>query len=778
MLMYCQNKKYGEQLLYRLYKRLYKPFYCFKITNLFLTLIAFFFISCSETPQQYEQPSDVNEPDPVEHPITPVLATEATHPKGGYLLYQKQAVTTEATKDVSTRENSLVPINYQNDSVANISLETIYEEAQEILNFDFISQQGNRAYHIYKEGIIVMWRNDAPRTPDVIYIMTSYQGTMDFGPWMGENRHIKMGQSFADQFSEGEKYKDIFEDPKARHFITSLYKYLENTEEDCLETQSCSLSINPQGNYVLFQFAKMVFLFGNDSRRNLVQIAMSKDDDPACFKSPFDILTAQFFCEQEDSSKITFGLGDNSKAVIEKAGVNPNLPITYMNNLLLQRTKATSIAWKRNNFKEKVEAIPDTTHLSLAYMGSNQYNIPFLLNQSLIKISLGEGNTVQLTLESLVEEEKQWTMQDISKKLQTTEADSSGFYLSTEMPQIKGNITVQKNLIKALLDLLEETYTNFYSSESSELKIYKKIFGEYDDKFALNAMGFLIVSNPTGVPDDFLTKYPLEILVSIDEPSGRTEFEFSLMDDDFQNHMIKTQNDLNFLQPVQEILGFKLGDKIYLRDKKPGPQTAIVAYHHTTEHPDFLHKMVTDTVAPNRKALITLANYSNEEESKAVYTSGRDKNIVFEKSEAIFFSNSASIDGTTLYILPTFQTKDIEGQLFDEYEINKITVYGNRFFGKIHSLCAIKGFDIEMGQYDRSFSETLVSQISSARQNSTDTESFEGCSYISPVDHLFSGLKRLFIFPEHQSILSSDDRELYSLTLYKKPTEHKRGEVQ
>ena len=499
--------------------------------------------------------------------------------------------------------------------MANISLETTYEEAQEVLNFVGISQQGNTAYYVYKEGIIVIWRDDSPRTPDVILIRNSYQGTMDFGPWMGENRHIKMGQSFADQFSKGEEHTDILEDPKARHFITSLYKHLENTEEDCLETQSCSLSINPEGIYVLFHFAKMVFLFGNDSRRNLVQIALIKDDDPACFKSPFDMLTAQFFCEQEDGSKVIFGLGDSYKEVIEKSGINPDLPITYWNTLLAQQTKSTYIAWKRNNFEEKVEAIPDTTHLSLVHMGTNQYNIPFLLNQSLIKISLGEGNTVQLTLEPLAEEGTQWTMQDISEKLQATEADSSDFYLSTEMPQIKGNITVQKNLIKALLGLLEETYTNFYSSESSKLKIHKKIFGEYDDKFALKPQGFLIISNPARVPDVFLTKYPLEISFSIDEPSGRTGFAFSLVDDDFQNHMIKTPNDsLNFLQPVQELLGFKLGEKIYLRDKKPGPETAIVAYtvlnnHTTPKHPDFLHNLSTYAIPNSSKTLITLANY-------------------------------------------------------------------------------------------------------------------------------------------------------------------------
>ena len=721
-------------------------FYSWFLSTPFLTgFLLLFVLSCSETPTQYTQPSTGDETGPMERKL-PFLVTEATNPTGGHLLYQPEEVLiTEEEKDISTRKNSLVPINYQDGSAANINMETTYGEAQTILKFSHSTSTGQ---DVYKEGIVVGWRNDPPRTPNVIFIISSYQGTMDFGPWIGENRHRRVGHSFADQFSVGQENQDILTDPKARHFITSLYKHLENKPEDCLETQACTLSINPQGNYILFQFAKMVLLFGNNERRKLVQIAMLKDDAPACLKSPFDLLTAQFFCEQEDGSKIIFGLGDSHKEVIEKSGISPNLPITYENTILIQRTKSTIIGWKRKNFEEKTKQVPDTTHLSLAYMGNNQYNIPFLLNQSLIKVSLGDSDTVQLSLEPLAKEGTQWTMKDISDKLQAT-AGSSDFYLSTEMPQIKGNVLVQNNLIKAFFNLLEETYTTTYSSESSKVKIHKKVFREYDDRFALEPAGFLIASNPTGQPDDFLTEYPVFILVIIDNASGRTQFQFSLMDDDFENHVIKKQQEtLDLLHPVEELAGFKLGDKIYLRDKKTGPETAIVAYPVSDSH-----------------TLITLADYLSEIESEAVYTSGRDNNIVFEKSEAV----SVAGGDVDLYILPTSQTKEIEGQEFDEYEIHKITVTGSSFFGTINSLCAIEGFDIKLGLYDRTFTETLTQHISVVQQNSSATNPFKGCTYISPADYLFSGLKRQFFFPSHKLILSFGDRELFAITIYKKP---------
>ena len=466
-----QNSRQKRRWLYQPYRLFhFLPLFTTKPLRIVLILISVFLLSCSNTPEQYGHLSIADGADVSESRI-PFLVTEASHPKGGLLLYQKEVADTREVKDIFIRENSLAPINYQEGSVAGISMETTYEEAQGLLNFNFLTQSG---LTFYKEGVAVSWREDSPRTPNYILIFGTYQGTMDFGPWMGENRHVRAGQSFADQFSVGKENQDILKDPKARHFITSLHKHLEDTEEDCLENQSCSLSINPEGNFILFQFPKMVFLFGNNERRKLVQIAIVKDDDPACLKSPFDLLTGEFSCERPNGSRLVFGLGDNYKEVIEKSGINPELPIIYRNTILIQRTQSTIIAWKRENFEDKTKKIPNSTHLSVVAMASHEYNIPFLLNESLIKVSLGDSNSVHLSLEALSEDEGQWTMEDIGK-LQVAAADSSHFYLAVEMPQIKGNYILQKNLIKAFLDLLEENYRKIYSTEHSSPEIYKRL---------------------------------------------------------------------------------------------------------------------------------------------------------------------------------------------------------------------------------------------------------------------------------------------------------------
>lgn len=721
-------------------------FFCYLFVNLLFTL------SCSETIQQYSVELPQANPDRVMYDVPAPLA-QPSNTQGGLSFYEKPELS-EEQKDIRTRENSLVPIDYQNGSAGNISIKTEYEESLDILSLNFRSG----GYFIYDEGLVVLWREDAPRVPHAILLSSSYQGSMDFGPWMEESqRHRKLGQSFADQFSLG--VKDIQKDEKAIFFITSLYKHLENTDEDCLEIKKCHLSINPQGNYIVFELPKMGFLFGNNERRKLVQIGIMNNDKSGCFGQPFDLLKTQFFCNVSESGvQQIVSLGDDYKEAVQKSGIMSSLPINYTSNLFIQLTETTVIGWKRSDFEEKPKNIPENSPLSYVSMG-NDYTTPFLLDHSLIKINLKSDNTVHL-IKDPVDPEKT-IMEGIGEKLGALQSQKGSFYLSTSMPQIKGNYILQKNLIKALLNLLEENYRSFYSDGNEKFKIYKRIYGEYNDKHALKASGILIMASQ-------MKNSSLVFNVDIDEPSGNLGMSVGLINDDFGKFVINNQKTVNFNQTVKELNGFTLGDKIYLRNKKIGEATAIVSY-----------------ITKNNQILTTLTDYSYEAEMAVVYESGRDRNISFQKAESI--SESAM----NFIINPTFSTKEINGKIYEEYEINGISVSGFSFFEKINNLCSIEGFQLEMGMYDRSFTQTLIQkvkqtasdtsiQISTDRDNSkiekTKThgqKNSPNCFYISPQDHLFSSLKRVYFFPDHKLVLSFANRELFSLRIYKKPSEDK-----
>ena len=516
----------------------------------------------------------------------------------------------------------------------------------------------------------------------------------------------------------------------------------------------------------------MIFLFGNNERYKLAQIVIknlemtsTNSGVPLCSKSPFDLLKAYFLCRvsEDGSPAMLLSMNEDYKNVVQKFRIPSDAIIIYENEhkyLFQQAADGIIVGWKRDDLEEKPKNVSEDSYLSFLQM-DRKYRSAFLIDGSLIKIKLKGNNDVELIREPL--------RMDV---LQQTQSEGA-FYFSTNMPKIKGNYTLQKKLIRTILDLIEERYRAYLSKEKA-FRIYTRVFGDYDDKEVLQASGVLKVVIAEN-------RYPLALNITINESSGDAKVTIHLMDNDFEEYIVKHQESLDLHQPAETLAGFALGDKIYLRDKDIGAGTAIAVY--TSE---------------NGQTLKALFDYSSEAMVGAVYERGKDRNVSFQETSTI------SIPGIIFAINPTFLTKEIDGNMFDEYEINNISVTGHSFFGKINNLCSIEGFQVEMGLYDRFFTQNLIQQVSQARSkkagnNGALTEKDEvhgedgdsgvsrtgevsvpeknkssGCFYISPQDDLFSGLKSSYFFPKHSLVLGFENRELYTLSIYKKPSEIKQ----
>jgi len=719
-------------------------------------------LSCSDTSDQYLKGEHKNPTRTLPNDLQFLYETP-TRPEGGYTLFQQPENNIDQ-KDALIRSNSLAPINYQEGGAGNINLRTTLEESLDILNLNYKLEDGR---HVYKEGLVVLWREDEPITPLFIQTLPSYQGTLDFGPSFPEDkRHRAMGSSFADQFSEG--VQNILEDEKAINFITSLYKFWENTEENCFEINKCQLFITADDSLILALFPKMIIGFGNDQRKNLSVIRQLNDDNPGCFSKAFDLQTKTFFCGVANNSQITINLGDNYKKALQLSGINPDLSINYGKDVLLQITSSTYIGWARHNFEEKVKKIPDTSYLSYISTSAN-YSAHFMINQSLIKVTIGLDNQVELSLDPLVSDENPvWTMATVAEKKQTLASlKPNTFYLSAQLPQLKDNYILQKNLVKALLDLLEQSEKNFYDND---VKTYTRFSGEYNDKQNLKATGLFISNSPAH-------KHPTLLEVVVSHSSGEVSITSILLNNPFAKQLVHNQAPYDINKSASKINGFALGDKIYLRNIDIGASEAIALY--TTQ---------------DGKNLTALMEYKEDTYINVAYNTGNNNNITFQKTEII------STTGAIFFINPTLQTKEINGEPYSEYEINGIK--SSSVYEGINNLCGIEGFDIKLGIYDRHFTETLEEKItqypstlphqitpekeanadtaSNPEDENTDTANnqiktppkapFTGCSYIAPLDPLFASVKRSYFFPEHKLVIQFDDREASSIAIYKKPS--------
>ena len=170
--------------------------------------------------------------------------------------------------------NRMAPFNYQENFVANISLDMTREEVNQVL-YSMDDDQNDRT--LYREGLLINWNGNEIRSLSLLSnqrlkemtklpmeqiesMRSSYEGSFDFGEEFGIRR---LGESFLDQFSLSTKPE---EDQKARHFITSVYKHWENKETDCLESQTCQILTDEKS--IQFLLPKGVLFFSNDFHRN------------------------------------------------------------------------------------------------------------------------------------------------------------------------------------------------------------------------------------------------------------------------------------------------------------------------------------------------------------------------------------------------------------------------------------------------------------------------------------------------------------------------------
>ena len=780
-----------------LMKKLQKPVFL-QAGTLFVFLCGFL-PACSQTPVQYKSSP----------PSLPVFAppergaeffSQATSASGGLLLNRRPQLT-EEQKDQKTRQNSLRPIDYGTGAAGGINMKTTHQEAGRILNFKFLVS-GNVS--VYKEGIAVVWRDDPPQIPVVIFLGTSYQGTLDFGPPTGKQ---KVGSSFVDQFTTG--IQDATKDPRAKNFILSTYRYMEQTKEDCLQTRKCSIQISPSGDSILFYLPRMVLSFGNDERKTLSQIVLiDNSHEPGCFNRPFDFLTTSFLCDSRQS----VSLGEPYGKVVEKAGILRDLPIIYTNSSLVQWTRSTDLIWNRTNLDEEESSVPEETPLAGVVMGRD-YTAPFLMGGRRVQVKI-KGKDVFLSLEepsaspggedaSLPfaggenpaagnenpssaggkppsDEESSPAGSPSSapgaKPSLSGEADSpstgarpsdasgvqsppargkvppaggetpllSGalppLYLSTALPVLAGQGALQKNFVKAFLNLLEGQYLSFHQQDSSmgEPETFKRVYGEYSDRHAVKLAGQLMVPGDDG---SFV-----EFIVTLDGASGQVGVQVSLAYNDFSRHIFKNQKPFDLSRPVKEVHGFRLGDRLYLRNKDLGAGTAVVAYE--TEGGTLL------------KALM---DYSSELENSVVYGGGRDLSVTYQNQEMV------SLNSMTFGIVPTFKTREQDGHSFEEYEI--ISLYTNVFFYELQNLCSLEDLNLQVGMYDREFEQSLVEKVAHYRQAFASQIPFgqDICPYISPEDPLSASLKRVYYFPNHSMVLGFSDREFSSFRVYQKP---------
>ena len=669
------------------------------------------------------------------------IARDPSNPLAGLSVFEKRNVGSITERNENVIRRSQTPIEYepwgQGLFFTLAGVLTTFTEKWEVDQMLTVDREYG-SVSMYKEGLIVKWKEAEPRHLEKVTVSDRYQGPFNLGGNIGE---VRLNDSFKGYF---DLEKPFLEDEEAENFMRVIYRNLKNSEKDCLQVEQCGRGIDTQTDLIAIQVQNVIFYFTNDVRRLLKRIdfiGLNVTEKPKCFNSLFvDLKDARFSCVGEKNAWQTLRLGDSYGDFTEKFNRSVFHPLKD-NQKLYREYGNIHIGWKREEFEKETKSIPDTSPFSYIYF-SPENNLPFRFSESLIQIQISEEDkSVELLLEPLGEH---WTAESLVKKIENTE---NAFYLSHhKMSFLRGKPELQKEVLKALFDLFEETSspssekeTPSPSSEeetlpplSENVQFKRKFYTAKREKETFAGGDWVKISDKqASVFFRFL----------IHHGTGQVNTFVKLLDD-FEKYNFQNENPIVLNPKVEKINGFQLGGKIYLR-KSIESRKAVMAYF-------------TDEAVP----LIFLADYKGKFPSPVIY--GNNEHLIYQTVELVATANDLLFE-----VSPQFQTKEIKGKVYEEYEISGIILRGDSLKSRtIDNLCSLEDLSISSVTKGGSLIKELKEKIPQVHREQSLSSEKSLCPYFSTNQSSSSSDENIY-FPKHQLNLVFEDNTLQAIRFYK-----------
>ena len=257
------------------------------IKSILLFLAFASFSACSKSPKAY----NTNAPTPAPVVLEKAVPTDQQYEKALVIEVDGQKISAKdilqmpiSTEDIEggfaydakIKATSSLPILYKKGA-AGITFETTLEEAETKLSRPRIGPTAD-GYAYYDEGVYVLWRQDAPRTPVFIMVFPEYLGELPMAPPL---KPITMGFDFS---KIGYKAQTL---SGAQQLAIDYYRILEKESEtyDCLVQKTCVVDWGDesQKDFIFNIPGKIQWLISKD--RFVIYRAMLLDPKPIL---PFD----------------------------------------------------------------------------------------------------------------------------------------------------------------------------------------------------------------------------------------------------------------------------------------------------------------------------------------------------------------------------------------------------------------------------------------------------------------------------------------------------------
>ena len=274
-----------------------------------LTVLALLFSACSPTEDKRQNLSSNPE----------VLNSETNDTTQEEELEKNQVSSEEANFPIAQSEDAFLIIDYQNQSVGRINMNTTKEEAEQFLTF----KSSKNGISVYEEGINIEWGKDGK-----VQTMVTIKGIFYFDDPEIESipindYQIPLGSSSMNDLKEE---------------FNNLYSLFEFPSDNCFAEQKCAFLPISIRNTISFIIPKMIFTFEiKEEEKQLVLKGVQFLPEEMGLKTIADLFNPVIDYENQSIQGITFSTS--------KEEIDQNLTLKSESNSVSEYEEGIIINW-------------------------------------------------------------------------------------------------------------------------------------------------------------------------------------------------------------------------------------------------------------------------------------------------------------------------------------------------------------------------------------------------------------------------------------------------
>lgn len=629
---------------------------------------------------------------------------------------------------------------------AGITMDTTYAESKKLLTKPFRGPFDD-GLTFYNEQVIVYWKLEGERKPQIIIPIKGYMGQLDAG---------KFGViSLLHKFTEYKAEKEVGATKLTRDLYNEFEKVKDPSKFDCFKVGRCRMiwGTEDQANFVVI-LPGAVFLMAKEEFQ-MAEVRIIRDIDPGVLSNNIDLLTGKVLLPENK----TISLGDTYESVfktIADSGIQSNPEVYVRTDFVGYSWNGFWMSFKRSNFSVAATKAESSDVVKTIELGTQFMMYPTVSGK---RILMKQSST------------------DVSFSLeQATDSNQDLDDVALSATEVQSKLKMSTVILKNNAPLFVQRFSDFLAKELAKNyeNVDVRVSGDKNPNKQFNDISASIVA--------FNTKdsKALEVAFQVSQEQEKLAFiNMQLIGSDIVSFdrfilpSITTGNEVKKVEVEAPVVNVITGQPVLGADGNPVMQKQLVPYYSELSGValnDLVKLTAVDNLGRSEaniemiSANSTVATAMNW--TKAADLSKPDRVGYVEQGTYMIPEDNRPVPRAQSVVAVGSQTIALGLQEISKpgsaERLARVVSVETARFNKVSGVCGIGTLSFTPNSYD----EDVLVQLRGAIDTMKQKDAAYNCNHFTVVDSGSKGALRQIYFPDDRLVINFNNRALSSISIY------------